>query len=671
MIGGDYRGAKKEKNRAAVYFGGRWYVSVLLIVLVLSMPFTFAAELKLNYDANGNLVTGDGKFRVYNSLNQLTAIYNGTDASGVLLETYTYHPTEERILAKKVYLSNGTLNQTVYYLSPTFVRIVSNLGGSSSNDTLPQMVFNDAFCTSDMGYTGYNARDATQCSLNKSTSSGNIVSPSESFESNYSDNVADFNITFTFKYSGGSNNKFYPTVICSSLGSTTNRFNFESQNSTHFHIKADRGGFSSTSNFAYNTTQTALFETNVTNNVSRACVGSSCTNWETYARDAGQEDCFAMSFSNVAGGAFQIFSVTGYQNLKAYNTTTGTNQDYVYVHHEGQLVAQRNPDGSVIYIHGNHEGSSSVVTDSSGAVLERTDYSPFGEQLSKSSVRYGYEGKESDSLVGDTDFSFRKYKPQWGLFLQPDTIIQNVYEPQSLNRYAFERNNPYKHTDSTGHLTATCNFPQDGCIPDLVVGTFVLVIGFVGGAFAFNALNAREDQSLSRESYDFYNAYGEPGPGDAGRRILEQMRGDLEAAQHWKDILSMTQNDVHKDGETIPEPELEFSLYPLFGIVPSTAIYRSAFDTYVQHLFGPQTYRVHYKTDTGGIDITFKRRGNQLTGGAIGDFAMSPGFAEKAAQALGGGGGGGGNWGGGCFDCSNYGADDWGYGDGGSGDSGS
>jgi len=35
--------------------------------------FTFAEE---NY-RNSNLITGDGKYRVYNSLNQLSKIYNG------------------------------------------------------------------------------------------------------------------------------------------------------------------------------------------------------------------------------------------------------------------------------------------------------------------------------------------------------------------------------------------------------------------------------------------------------------------------------------------------------------------------------------------------------------------------------------------------------------------
>ena len=66
-------------------------------------------------------------------------------------------------------------------------------------------------------------------------------------------------------------------------------------------------------------------------------------------------------------------------------------------------------------------------------------------------TRYGYEAKEYSSLVGDTDFHFRKYKPEWGLFTKPDTLISNVYDPQSLNRYAFEQNNPVNKEDKDGH----------------------------------------------------------------------------------------------------------------------------------------------------------------------------------------------------------------------------
>ncbi len=127
--------------------------------------------------------------------------------------------------------------------------------------------------------------------------------------------------------------------------------------------------------------------------------------------------------------------------------------DYTYVKHEGQLVAQLNPDGTKYFVHGDHEGSTSVITDTSGRMLENTTYTPYGEILSGGAVsRFDSEGKEYSSYVGDYDFNFRKMKPEWGLFTQPDTLIPNIYDPQSLNRYAFEKNNPYRYVDPDGHF---------------------------------------------------------------------------------------------------------------------------------------------------------------------------------------------------------------------------
>ena|SRR3989338_3452000 len=140
------------------------------------------------------------------------------------------------------------------------------------------------------------------------------------------------------------------------------------------------------------------------------------------------------------------------ENFVRVANSSGT-YDFTYVKHEGQLVAQLNPDGTKYFVHSDHEGSTSVVTDSNGKMLENTTYTPYGEILSGGAVsRFDSEGKEYSSYVGDYDFSFRKYKAEWGLFTQPDTLIQNVYDPQSLNRYSFERNNPYNRVDPTGHF---------------------------------------------------------------------------------------------------------------------------------------------------------------------------------------------------------------------------
>ena len=239
------------------------------------LPVCFANELNLVYDANGNLVSGDGKYREYNSLNQLSKVYNGSDTSGILLEEYWHHPTQERVLKKKVYNNDSSLKETVYYISKNFVRVVNSSGS----------------------------------------------------------------------------------------------------------------------------------------------------------------------------------------------------YDFTYVYHNGQLVAQVNPDGSKYFIHTDHIGSVSVVTNESGDVIENTTYSPFGEIVEGGTTsRYDYEGQEYDSVVGDYDFNFRKYKAEWALFTQPDTLIQNVYDPQSLNRYMFERGNPYRYTDESGH------------------SAFLFIMGIIGGILALSTV---------------------------------------------------------------------------------------------------------------------------------------------------------------------------------------
>ena len=143
---------------------------------------------------------------------------------------------------------------------------------------------------------------------------------------------------------------------------------------------------------------------------------------------------------------------TPFPEFMQIKNLTGT-YDFTYIYDGDTQVARKNPDGTIEYDHTDHLGSVGVVTNSSGGVVENTLYSPHGEILSGGSVsRFDSEGKEFDSVVGDTDFHFRKMNPSWGLFLQPDTLISNQYDPQMLNRYMFERGNAQKYTDPDGHV---------------------------------------------------------------------------------------------------------------------------------------------------------------------------------------------------------------------------
>ena len=49
-----------------------------------------------------------------------------------------------------------------------------------------------------------------------------------------------------------------------------------------------------------------------------------------------------------------------------------------------------------------------------------------------------------------------------GRFSQPDPIVPEPGNPQSLNRYAYARNNPLKYTDPTGHMEI-CSVAGEGC----------------------------------------------------------------------------------------------------------------------------------------------------------------------------------------------------------------
>src|SRR3989344_414501 len=132
--------------------------------------------------------------------------------------------------------------------------------------------------------------------------------------------------------------------------------------------------------------------------------------------------------------------------------------DYFYVYDGDKLVARVNPDNSTWFFQTDHLGSSSVVTDENGTIIENTSYDPYGLELSggTSDVR-GYTGQQQDVATGQMYYGARYYLPKWGLFMQPDAVISNVYNPQNLNAYAYVLGNPYKYTDPNGKWAYSIN----------------------------------------------------------------------------------------------------------------------------------------------------------------------------------------------------------------------
>jgi len=300
------------KKRGFFYLKNTLILSVLLFLFISISP-VFASQLNqtLTYDGNGNLITGDGKYREYNEFNQLLRVYDGSYSNGTILESYFYHPTENRILIKYGGYSSTTPDEAVVYVNDNLEKAYDGIRGTLS-----------------VNYTYY-----------------------------------------TFDENG-------------------------------------------------------LVGEIVKNNI---------------------------------------------------NTTLRT-----------------------LYYHDDYSGSVSLITNGSGWVVEQTFYDPYGAILGGGNVsRYSYEGKEFSSVTDDFDFHFRKYDPSLMIFTQPDSIIANVYDPQSLNRYSFERNNPYRYVDKDGK-------------------SFTLIALFLTGVFIANfvlgIIHSSNDNSVKDYAEftgeEMYNSFG-------------------------------------------------------------------------------------------------------------------------------------------------------------------
>jgi RHS repeat-associated protein len=114
----------------------------------------------------------------------------------------------------------------------------------------------------------------------------------------------------------------------------------------------------------------------------------------------------------------------------------------------------------------DHEGSTDVITDSSGNIVWDGDYEAFGSVVrSNGSIRFdaSYTGKEFDVDTGLYYFNARWYDPTLGRFISEDPARDGD------NWFAYVGNNPMSHIDPNGLEDTPLIQPPAGALP--YVGT--------------------------------------------------------------------------------------------------------------------------------------------------------------------------------------------------------
>ncbi len=104
------------------------------------------------------------------------------------------------------------------------------------------------------------------------------------------------------------------------------------------------------------------------------------------------------------------------------------------------------------YWHPDWLGSERLRSSPSRTVIFDTAYAPYGETYASqpSGAEPSFTGQYQDVAVDMFDFPFREYHPTQGRWISPDPLGGDVFNPQSLNRYAYVLNSPTSLTDPLG-----------------------------------------------------------------------------------------------------------------------------------------------------------------------------------------------------------------------------
>ncbi len=116
----------------------------------------------------------------------------------------------------------------------------------------------------------------------------------------------------------------------------------------------------------------------------------------------------------------------------------------------GGLLARTDSAGSTYY-HSDGGGNITSLTDSSGAVVARYLYDPFGQLLGRWGPmaevnRYQFSSKETDRLTGLSYYGYRFYDPSLQRWLNQDPLG----EGGGINLYGFVGNAPFSYVDPNG-----------------------------------------------------------------------------------------------------------------------------------------------------------------------------------------------------------------------------
>jgi RHS repeat-associated protein len=151
-----------------------------------------------------------------------------------------------------------------------------------------------------------------------------------------------------------------------------------------------------------------------------------------------------------------------------YEWTSSTVKKYYFA---GTTRIAMRENSTLIFLSGDHLGSTSLVYKTDSGLVIKKLYKPWGETRYTSTTmptRFQFTGQYREVSLGGADglyyFVARWYDQALGRFLQADTIVPQPGDVQAWDRYAYVQNQPLKYIDPSGHCKGN---PYDDLNPDI------------------------------------------------------------------------------------------------------------------------------------------------------------------------------------------------------------
>lgn len=149
-----------------------------------------------------------------------------------------------------------------------------------------------------------------------------------------------------------------------------------------------------------------------------------------------------------SAGVSTNFVYDGQEVIKDINSD-GSTVDYLNgpgIDNKLRLTDSRLSTTGSLYFQQDHLGSTTALTNSSGAVVAQLTYDAFGNSTGSGLTRYDFTGRERDPDTGLLYYRARWYDPQVGRFISEDPIGL----AGGINQFSYVSNNPQNAKDPFG-----------------------------------------------------------------------------------------------------------------------------------------------------------------------------------------------------------------------------